>query len=83
MQVVAAYGFSEVVNILIKKGAIIDLPNNYGWTPLMQAARNGYTSTVALLLKLKAKVNICNKLGSVLVKLIYLVKIVCFNYPSE
>lgn len=35
----AASGHEHLVRFLLRKGASVDSWNNYGWTPLMQAAR--------------------------------------------
>lgn len=35
----AASGHEHLVRFLLRKGASVDSRNNYGWTPLMQAAR--------------------------------------------
>jgi len=42
---------------------VIDRKNKFGWTPLMQAIRNGNIDTVKLLLERKADVNQMTYLG--------------------
>lgn len=41
LQFSAASGHENLVRFLLRKGASVDSRNNYGWTPLMQAARWG------------------------------------------
>ena len=48
---------------LIGKGADVNLPASNGDTPLITAARVGFTDTVELLLKLGAKVDSANRMG--------------------
>lgn len=43
-------GHTEVAEILINAGALIDQPENEGRTPLMKAARAGHTCTVRYLI---------------------------------
>lgn len=43
LQFSAASGHENLVRFLLRKGASVDSLNNYGWTPLMQAARCGTT----------------------------------------
>lgn len=43
LQFSAASGHENLVRFLLRKGASVDSRNNYGWTPLMQAARCGTT----------------------------------------
>jgi len=42
---------------------VIDRKNKFGWTPLMQAIRNGNIETVKLLLEKNANVNQMTYLG--------------------
>lgn len=63
MQISAANGYLDIVTLLLNKGASVDLPNNYGWTPLMHAVRYGHVEIVSLLIRKKAKINISNRLG--------------------
>lgn len=39
LQFASAGGHENLVRFLLRKGASVDSRNNYGWTPLMQAAR--------------------------------------------
>lgn len=39
LQFASASGHENLVRFLLRKGASVDSRNNYGWTPLMQAAR--------------------------------------------
>lgn len=41
LQFASASGHENLVRFLLRKGASVDSRNNYGWTPLMQAARWG------------------------------------------
>lgn len=41
LQFASASGHENLVRFLLRKGASVDIRNNYGWTPLMQAARWG------------------------------------------
>lgn len=41
LQFASAGGHENLVRFLLRKGASVDSRNNYGWTPLMQAARWG------------------------------------------
>ena len=45
------------------KGASLDKPNLFGWTPIMQAARHGHANIVSLLLQHNVDVNTKNRLG--------------------
>jgi len=45
-----AGGHEEIAAILVDGGAEIDSPQRHGWTPLMGAAQNGLSTTVAVLL---------------------------------
>ena len=46
-----ANGHADVVRVLIEAGVDINFRGNYGFTPLMFAASNGYTETVEEMLK--------------------------------
>lgn len=48
----------EQVKLLLKKGAVIDVRNRFGYTPLYHAVRSGHTSMVKLLLEKGADINI-------------------------
>lgn len=41
LQFASASGHENLVRFLLRKGASVDSRNNYGWTPLMHAARWG------------------------------------------
>ena len=47
----AAIGHLEMVRMLVKRGASVDLPNSRGFTALMTAAISGHLSTLRLLLQ--------------------------------
>lgn len=46
----ACGGHVELANLLIERGANIEEVNDEGYTPLMEAAREGHEEMVALLL---------------------------------
>ena len=48
----------ELVSLLLARGAKVDARDNYGWTPLMVAARLGDAETARLLLDHGADVNV-------------------------
>lgn len=48
LQFASASGHENLVRFLLRKGASVDSRNNYGWTPLMQAARWGWSSSLDL-----------------------------------
>lgn len=45
-----------------EEGLDIDIENIDGWTALMLASHNGYTSIVDMLIKKKAELNHCDRL---------------------
>ena len=47
----------DLVELLIDKGADIHVKNSSGWTPIMEASRNGYFEIVELLVSKGANVN--------------------------
>lgn len=47
----------DLVKLLIDKGADIHVKNSHGWTPIMEASRNGYFEIVELLVSKGANVN--------------------------
>lgn len=49
--------YTEIVKILIGKGLEINKPDKYGYTPLMNASREGEIESVKLLLKANADIN--------------------------
>ena len=49
----------RVVELLLQRGAEIDLHNSVGWTALMYAADNGHERAVELLLQRGAEVETC------------------------
>ncbi|KAL9112035.1 MAG: hypothetical protein Q9227_003655 [Pyrenula ochraceoflavens] len=55
---------STVMAILIKHGAIIDIPDHWGTTPLHHAAQNGSSDMVRLQIEAGADVSICDVIGS-------------------
>lgn len=49
-------GNEALVQLLVDKGALIDLPNDFGWPPLIEACRNAHYNVVEILLTLGANV---------------------------
>ncbi|KAL0126675.1 hypothetical protein PUN28_005211 [Cardiocondyla obscurior] len=66
LHVSAANGCFEIVREILNQKEnhrVIDRKNKFGWTPLMQAIRNGNIDTVKLLLEKNADVNQVTYLG--------------------
>ena len=57
------YNQEAVVALCIEKGATVDQENNNGVTPLMAAARDGFTHIVKLLLDAGADYNQVDEFG--------------------
>ena len=55
LQCASERGHTEVVSLLIEKGADIHMKNNYGITPLHLASNEGHTEVVNLLIEKGAK----------------------------
>lgn len=53
----ANHGHVEIVKLLIKAGADVNLPRHDGISPLYQAAKRGYEKTVNLLIKAGANID--------------------------
>ena len=47
----SAGGYTEVVSVLLGKGADVNAKGDTGWTALIMAIYNRHTETVSLLLK--------------------------------
>ena len=60
-------GHTEVVNLLHKNGAQVDLQDNNGFSPLIIACQNGHTEAVKLLIEHGAQVDLQNDSGSALI----------------
>mgnify|MGYP003969881577 CR=1 FL=1 len=56
-------GCLKIVKLLIRKGANIDIHNQYGYTALIKASRNGPKEIIELLLEKDANIDIQNKFG--------------------
>lgn len=54
------YGHIEIVEVLIEKGAKVNLHDKSGTTALYVASRNGHEEVMDLLLRKGADVNLCN-----------------------
>lgn len=66
LHVSAANGCLRIVREILdqkENRRVIDRKNKFGWTPLMQAIRNGNIDTVKLLLEKNADVNQVTYLG--------------------
>ena len=65
MRAAAAAGdWPLVQQLLAAQPSLLDAADEWGWTPLMQAARGGHASLVASLISLGADVSTVNKLGT-------------------
>ena len=64
INVAAYYGQPSLVDVLIRRGALIEIPDVDGHTPLINAARKGHTECVEILLKNGAKVDVFDKKGN-------------------
>lgn len=67
LHISAANGCLEIVKEILdqkeENRRVVDRKNKFGWTPLMQAIRNGNIDTVKLLLERNADVNQMTYLG--------------------
>jgi ankyrin repeat protein len=63
LHLAALKGATELVKLLLAKGAPVDCKDNQGATPLMNAAAHGHLEIVRLLLEHNANVNITNATG--------------------
>ena len=57
-------GNLEVVKVLLKSGADVNVKDNWGWTPLMWECSYGHLEVVKFLLKNGADVNVKSNYGS-------------------
>ncbi|MGV0023656.1 ankyrin repeat domain-containing protein [Phormidesmis priestleyi] len=58
LMIASAQGHTDLVQLLIQKGANVNSPNAYGETSLMFASRRGSIAVAKVLLENKAKVNV-------------------------
>ena len=63
LHMAAGNGHTEVVKLLVEKGATVGLENAEGSTPLHWACLNGHVKIVEYLLDKGAKLSSCNKSG--------------------
>lgn len=63
LHIAATNGYTNLAELLIARGADVDMPNYCGWTPLMHAAQSGQVSMVSLLVKSKVNLNSTGVLG--------------------
>ena len=54
---------TKIVELLLEKGAQVDLQNKDGWSALMSASKGGSVDIIQLLLKKGAKINLRNSNG--------------------
>ncbi|XP_031629232.1 serine protease persephone-like [Contarinia nasturtii] len=54
-------GFGDAIELLIRNGAGVNIPNQDGWSPLHQAIEDGCEKIVEILLRHGANVNMKNK----------------------
>lgn len=54
---------TKIAAMLIDRGADVQARNDYGWTVLLEASRQGHTEVVKMLLDKGAEVNQANRLG--------------------
>eukprot|EP01123_Difflugia_compressa_P014425 TRINITY_DN744_c1_g3_i1.p1 TRINITY_DN744_c1_g3~~TRINITY_DN744_c1_g3_i1.p1 ORF type:complete len:400 (-),score=78.31 TRINITY_DN744_c1_g3_i1:233-1252(-) len=57
LHLAASNNFLDIVDLLIKNGAVIDCPDHRGFTPLFMASAEGYNTCVEKLIKSGANVN--------------------------
>lgn len=60
LHIASRIGNYEIANILIKKGADLDIQDNEGWTPIMRASSSAYHDLVKLLIDSGSKTDIIN-----------------------
>ena len=53
-------GYTEIAEFLISSGADLDLPNRWGWTDLIRAARYGQFEIVEILISAGADLDLKN-----------------------
>lgn len=63
LQICAALGWTEAVALLLKHRADVDRSCPLGWTALMQAARNGHSNIVRMLIDAGANAADRNSFG--------------------
>ena len=64
LQIAAHSGHTNIVQLLLDKGCVVDCQNADGDTPLMDAAKNGHSEVVTLLFNAGADLGLCNGEGS-------------------
>lgn len=60
------FGQAAMVRFLLRSGAAVDSSTNAGYTPLHQAAQQGHTLVINLLLESKAKPNAVTNVSFIL-----------------
>lgn len=69
------FGQAAMVRFLLRSGAAVDSSTNAGYTPLHQAAQQGHTLVINLLLESKAKPNAVTNVSFILSRF----KILCIE----
>lgn len=62
--VACLYGYDDIVELLLDKGAKINLRDSVGYSPLYAACQNGHDSTIRILLSKGADVNLSSNNGA-------------------
>ncbi len=63
LKAASVFGKTEIINLLIQNGGVVDLKDRFGSTPLMQASRNGKFKAVVMLIEAGADINAQNCRG--------------------
>lgn len=64
INIAARYGKTDIVKLLLKYNANVELQEEQGFTPLMSSIQNGHNEVVSLLLEIKQDLNKQNNVGT-------------------